>query len=103
MLGHGKRVEGLVPAANVHPSPQRHFEIDPQSLIDAHRNARDGSAKVVGYYHSHPDGPARPSSTDADMAHGDGMIWAIIGEGEALFWHDLADGFSPLSYQETEG
>ena len=33
------------------------------------RAANDGS-RTVGYFHSHPDAPARPSATDLEMAKG---------------------------------
>lgn len=103
LLGADGRVERLAPASNVHPEPDRFFEIDPQILIDSHRAAREGGPQVVGYYHSHPTGPAAPSATDIQMAAGDGMIWAIIGHGEVRFWRDSKSGFEPLSYTLIDG
>ena len=102
LLGDGKRIERAVLAQNVHPSPQTHFEIDPQALIDAHRGAREGGAQVVGYYHSHPVGKAEPSKTDAAMASGDGRIWAIVAEETVRFWQDQPDGFAAVSYEVLE-
>ncbi len=86
------------PTANVHRQPATHFEIDPQALIDAHRAMRTGGPRLVGYYHSHPDGPPEPSTTDRARATGDGMIWAIIAQGEVRLWRDTAHGFTMLSY-----
>ena len=97
LLGHGARIETIVPCHNIHPEPEDHFEIDPQMLIDAHRAARNGGPQVLGYYHSHPGGPARPSPVDCEMAHGDGKVWAIIGRSGTTFWRDSAEGFQPLS------
>ena len=102
MLGTAERVDALTPAANVHPAPDRHFEIDPQALIDAHRAAREGEPEVIGYYHSHPVGEAVPSSTDRAMASGDGRIWAIIAGEDVKFWRDMPDGFEVLSCQFAE-
>ncbi|SMQ62485.1 Proteasome lid subunit RPN8/RPN11, contains Jab1/MPN metalloenzyme (JAMM) motif [Altererythrobacter xiamenensis] len=102
MLGTAERVDALAPAANVHPAPDRHFEIDPQALIDAHRAARKGGPEVIGYYHSHPVGEAVPSSTDRAMASGDGRIWAIIAGEDVKFWRDMPDGFEVLSCQFAE-
>ena len=99
LLGEGSHVRQAVPAANVHHAPTTHFEIDPQALIDAHRQARTGGPQVLGYYHSHPVGPAVPSDTDRAHASGDGLAWAIVGRGEVLFWRDGKDRFSPLSYR----
>ena len=98
-------------AANVHPTPRTHFEIDPQALINAHRAQRDGAAAVeaggqtgaasgalVGYFHSHPTGSARPSACDAQLAAGDGKIWAIAAGEDVTFWRDEAEGFCALSF-----
>ena len=103
LLGTGRSITALLPARNVHPAPLTHFEIDPQTLIDAHRAARKGEAGIVGYYHSHPHGPARPSATDAAQAPGDGRVWAIVGEGDVTFWQDDEGGFSALSYSLASG
>ena len=98
LLGHGPRIERVLPTRNVHPTPQTHFEIDPQALVDAHRAARDGGMEVLGYYHSHPSGLSEPSTTDRKQAAGDGRIWAIVGQGDVAFWRDGEDGFAALSY-----
>jgi proteasome lid subunit RPN8/RPN11 len=97
LLGmHG--IEEVRPALNVAADRRRRFEIDPQALIDAHRAARRGDPAVVGYYHSHPSDPARPSATDRAMATGDGRVWAIIGNDGVTFWRDDGQGFARLSY-----
>lgn len=98
LIGEGGRITDVIQASNVHPTPETHFEIDPQALIDAHRAQREGGPKVLGYFHSHPNGLAEPSETDRAMAAGDGMIWAIIAAGRANFWRNEPAGFRPLSY-----
>jgi proteasome lid subunit RPN8/RPN11 len=103
LFGRDRLVERAIPARNVHPAPQRRFEIDPQALIDAHRAARQGGPEVVGYYHSHPAGPAKPSAADREMAAGDGSIWAIAAAGDVTFWRDDEDGFVALSYIADDG
>ena len=104
LLGSGNRIERAVPVANVAPDPAVHFEVDPASLIAAHRAARDGSAPdVAGYFHSHPNGLARPSATDAECAAHDGRVWVIVADGAITCWSDGTDGFEPLSYEVTRG
>lgn len=98
LLGEGRRITAIQPASNVHRTPATHFEIDPQALVEAHRTARLGGPQVVGYYHSHPQGPPEPSATDRAMATGDGKVWAIVGEGQIALWRDGEDGFAALSY-----
>ncbi|MHA6316662.1 M67 family metallopeptidase [Altererythrobacter sp. CAU 1778] len=105
LLGVRDCIGDVVPAANVHATPCTHFEIDPQALVDAHRAARIGGPEVLGYYHSHPQGAARPSQTDQAMASGDGRIWLIAGRGDGALsvtlWRDAPGGFTPLSYRVT--
>ena len=99
MLGEGDHIVSIEPTKNVHPNPGTHFEIDPQALIDAHRDARNGAAQVVGYYHSHPNGRAAPSHTDQERAARDGSIWAIIAGDTVTFWRDGEEGFAALPYR----
>lgn len=103
LLGERDRIAAALPAVNVHAEPERHFEIDPQALIDAHRAARRGGPPVAGYYHSHPNGLVQPSFTDRAQAAHDGSVWAIVAAGEVNFWRDEPDGFVPLSYRVTAG
>jgi len=98
LLGCGALIEELRPAANSAANPERHFEIDPQALVDAHRAARNGGSHVIGYYHSHPAGSAQPSATDRAQSAGDGSVWAIVGKDAVTFWRDEEAGFVPLSY-----
>ncbi|WP_432199630.1 Mov34/MPN/PAD-1 family protein [Erythrobacter sp. W53] len=98
LLGEGAAITILQPAKNVHPKPETHFEIDPQALVDAHRAARDGGPAIMGYYHSHPNGLAHPSSTDMEMSVSDGSIWAIVATRDVTFWRSVEQGFVPLPY-----
>ncbi|MEW4448678.1 M67 family metallopeptidase [Qipengyuania sp. JC766] len=98
LRGDRSAIEAIQPARNVHPTPRSHFEIDPQALIDAHRDARGGGLPVAGYYHSHPEGRAVPSQTDQAMSAGDNSIWAIIAGEHVRLFLDGEDGFTPLPY-----
>lgn len=103
LLGAGRHVRTAIPCANVADDPARHFEIAPASLIAAHRAARAGGPQVVGYFHSHPNGLARPSATDRASAAGDGRVWAIVARRRITLWKDAPSGFEPLSYDTVEG
>ena len=99
LLGEGAAITASRATRNVHPAPQSHFEIEPQALVDAHRAARQGGLQVMGYYHSHPNGLARPSSTDRAQAARDGSVWAIITADRITLWRSGDAGFEALPYE----
>jgi desampylase len=103
LLGRGSQVALAQSAANVHPAPESHFEIDPKALITAHRAMRAGGLDLLGYYHSHPNGRAEPSAQDRAAASGDGRIWAIVAAGKVLFWRDETNGFVALPTRVVDG
>jgi proteasome lid subunit RPN8/RPN11 len=49
-------------------SPRNRFEVTPRDVIEAEKAANSQNLEVVGWYHSHPDHPARPSQYDRDHA-----------------------------------
>lgn len=63
-------VERLLPMNNVwdEAEQRRRFAIDPKALMLAEREASQAGLAVLGFYHSHPDHPARPSETDRQFA-----------------------------------
>lgn len=96
LLGGPGRVERAEPAANVAAHPERGFEIDPAALLRWHREARGMGLAVVGHYHSHPNGVARPSATDAARAAEDGQLWVITTKDALTGWIRTGDGFDPV-------
>jgi len=44
------------------------YELDPAEHLAADRLARDLGETIVGFYHTHPDKPARPSQEDLACA-----------------------------------
>lgn len=48
--------------------PRRRFLVRPQDYREAEARATALGAELLGFYHSHPDHPARPSQYDLDHA-----------------------------------
>lgn len=67
------------PAANL-CADERHdrYELDPGDYLDAERRARAEGLEIVGLWHSHPNGRAKPSETDRREAW-EGWIYVIAG------------------------
>lgn len=81
-----REVSRIVRAGNTRAdSPQNRYNIDPKELIAAQRLAREKDEDIVGFYHSHPDHPARWSQTDFNEAHWFGCSYVItsVKQGKA--------------------
>ena len=48
--------------------PRRRFRISDKDYMKTERRASELGAELLGFYHSHPDHPARPSQYDLDHA-----------------------------------
>jgi len=92
LFGTSEEVLHAVKCANVAADPTIMFEIDPASLIAAHKAARAGGPALVGHYHSHPNGSAEPSARDAAAAMGDGALWLILTDTGGRLWRTRAVG-----------
>ncbi len=86
LWGQGNQIDEIEAAANVAQKPDRFFEIDPAALVAAHRRARVQDAKVIGYYHSHPNGRAEPSKYDRNQMANDDKYWIIIANAAVTAW-----------------
>jgi proteasome lid subunit RPN8/RPN11 len=53
------------------------YEIDPVDHIRIQREADEAGLDIVGYYHSHPDHPARASVFDTERAWA-GYVYVIV-------------------------
>lgn len=76
------------------------FEVDPQVRIDTEREVRGTSERVIGHYHSHPDHPAQPSTTDVQRAFEPDLIWLIISVEQSRA--GAARAFNIVEGQVTE-
>ena len=76
-------VEQLLPLDNSSKeNKQRRFSIAPTEYMAAEKAATAAGKRLIGFYHSHPDHPARPSATDLSFAmpHFVYIIVSIQGE-----------------------
>jgi len=65
----GREILGLFPLVNRRDdSPRNRFSVTSEDVLAAEKDAREHGLEVVGWYHSHPDHPARPSEYDRDHA-----------------------------------
>lgn len=71
-------------ADNVAEMPDTTYEIDPEEQLSIMTAIEDAGHDVVGFYHSHPAGPAGPSQTDVAQATWEGYSYVIASlDGES--------------------
>ena len=69
LLGRGREVDATVPLPNTtEEGPRRRFLVRPSDYRMAEARAGELGAELLGFYHSHPDHPARPSQYDLEHA-----------------------------------
>ena len=73
------RITALHPAKNLAPAPDR-FEIAPEDHIKAFKAARANRHRLIGCYHSHPNGRAEPSAADRAGAGEEDFLWLIAAD-----------------------
>jgi proteasome lid subunit RPN8/RPN11 len=69
LIGRGGVVaETLALANTTEEGPRRRFLVRPSDYRAAEARAAESGHELLGFYHSHPDHPARPSQYDLDHA-----------------------------------
>jgi desampylase len=101
LLGRSDTISEVRATVNVAENAERHFEIDPADLIAAHKATRTGNFAILGHFHSHPNGLARPSTTDLASAADDGSYWLIIARADVSAWQPVAKGGQVMQFQEV--
>lgn len=80
LIGRGSEsleVTDVITADNMSESSDR-FLIDPQVQFDWMRKLRGTERRIVGHYHSHPNGLAKPSNYDEAVAVDRHQVWIIV-------------------------
>jgi len=90
----------LHPARNLADAPDA-FEIDPAEHIRLLRTLRGSRRAIIGCYHSHPNGEARPSPRDHAGAQDENFVWLIAsvdasGAAETAAFVFRDGDFAPL-------
>lgn len=69
LIGNGDRVIAAEPLPNTTAEgPRRRFLVSASDYRLAEQKASGRGGELLGFYHSHPDHPARPSQFDLDHA-----------------------------------
>jgi proteasome lid subunit RPN8/RPN11 len=100
-----RRVLEVIPVVNRETeTPRVRYQIAPEDLIRIQREARERGREILGYFHSHPDHPPRPSETDRRIAAeglSDGVVHVVVAThaqgataAHAWIFRDTLQGFA---------
>ncbi|MEO1366117.1 MAG: M67 family metallopeptidase [Acidobacteriota bacterium] len=81
------------------------YQLDPAHYLAADRRARELGLDIVGVWHTHPDHPPIPSSTDREHAW-DGFTYWIVpttrnGAGDGRWWILDGEAFAEIEAVQT--
>jgi proteasome lid subunit RPN8/RPN11 len=99
-------IVGLFPLVNRRDdSPRNRFSITSDDVRDAEKSAREQGVDLLGWYHSHPDHPAKPSQYDQDHAwpwYSYVIVSVANGEPQHMTSWRLADDRSRFTPEDLE-
>ena len=75
--GNGDLVKCVIPVTNELHSPIK-FRMAPEEQFKAFLWLEQNALEMLGYYHSHPAGPANPSKTDLLQFYYPGVILVLL-------------------------
>lgn len=109
LLAHGRDCPDAVeavPATNAEVErPAHRYALGHEAHIEAVRREAEGTARIVGYYHSHPGAGTDPSPLDRDLAVA-GVNYLIIGVRDRAVqyaaWRLDGDQFVPEPVELSE-
>jgi proteasome lid subunit RPN8/RPN11 len=88
LVGKDKKISQILPLQNIAVSPQTEFVADPEGVLHALKHIRTQDLELVAFYHSHPNGPAKPSKTDVLQAKWDvPMLILDVKHKVIRAWH----------------
>jgi proteasome lid subunit RPN8/RPN11 len=58
----------LANSVEISKTKQSRYTIDPHDVFTAQKRGRELNLEIIGFFHSHPDNPAIPSTCDRDRA-----------------------------------
>ena len=94
----------IYPATNSSDVPTTRYLIDPEEQLRLMDQIAESGEELIGFYHSHPTGPDRPSQTDVDRAAWPNKVYVIIslaGHPYVGAWRWQDDRFEPAALTLT--
>src|SRR5579872_4642172 len=102
--GNDREIRTLFPLVNRRDdSPRNRFSVTADDFRAAERAAAEQALELIGWYHSHPDHPARPSEFDREHAwpwYSYVIVSVAAGEPREMTSWQLSDDRSAFQPEE---
>jgi len=99
LAGRDNSVQKVYPLVSEKPSPT-FYQVDSKEHFRVIREMREAGIDLVSIYHSHPGGPAFPSSTDVDLAFYPEAVYLIVSLMDRK--NPVAKGYNIIEREITE-
>lgn len=88
-------VRSYYPAENAADEPRTRYRLDPEEALEIFERLEDHGEEIVGFYHSHPRGPSKPSEIDLEAATWPDRSYVIVSLDplEVGSWRFRDEGF----------
>jgi proteasome lid subunit RPN8/RPN11 len=102
LLGRDGEIVEAVRARNIAGDPVTRFLIDPIDHFAAIRTARARALDIVGFYHSHPQSAAEPSSRDVAEFDYPDRLYVVVSlrtePADVRLFRFVSGNFQPVSF-----
>lgn len=98
LVGDARAVLDAWPLLNHSPRSEVSFFIPAKEVLRVEKEAEASGLHVVGFYHSHPRGSAKPSPSDLEQAV-PGYIYLIVAGSDVRAWQLCDDR---VAFNEVE-
>ena len=99
LAGRDNRVQKVYTLASERPSPT-FYQVDSKEHFRVFREMRETEMDLLSIYHSHPGGPAFPSSIDVDLAYYPEAVYVIVSLMDRR--NPVAKGYNIVEGKITE-
>lgn len=98
VIGEEAWVAGSVQLGNVAADPAHNYEFDPEQQARIWHRVDQNGYEVLAIWHTHPEGPTGPSTTDVAFAQ-PWLLYPVLSPGVVQVCRFTADGYEVVPYE----
>jgi proteasome lid subunit RPN8/RPN11 len=99
----GRHAREALPCANQADRRRARYSIDERDILRIVKSSRARGEEILGFYHSHPDGPAQASAADLADAWWPGCSYLVTGVAASITFGKVGETRSFLLVNADDG